>query len=378
MPQTQSPAPGNRCRGPYFRERARTKTLGRGVSSVLMLRYNLLRKAALLLAASLTAPAARAQDVYFSQPFATRLHANPAFAGLLDDYSATLSFRTQLPTLAGSFDSAGAAADWRPDVPGRHHAFGLLIDQDQAGAVGYTRLEARALYAYHTRLTRQVALSGGLGAGYGRQRVGYDNFTFGDQISPDGRLTGPSAESLDFAPLNYFSVGTGLVLYSDQAWLSLAGQHLNQPSLGFRQQSRLPLLLNVSGGYKFFVTKPGPGTATRELSYTPVAAYSQQGGSRRLEAGLYFTASPVTLGAVYRNLFGDARVGPQQLLALVAGVSAGGLRLGYSYDVGLSRLSADLGGAHEITLAIRAFDTLENAYQRIRRRNYPIAPCPAF
>ncbi len=352
-----------------------------------MLRYNILRGAptrrlgrgaALLLAAGLAVPAAHAQDVYSSQPFATRLHANPAYAGLLDDYSVTLGFRTQLPTLAGSFDSSEAAADWRPDVPGRHHAFGLLIDQDRAGAVGYTRLEAGGMYAYHTRLNRQVALSGGLSASYGRQRVGYGNFVFGDQISADGQITGPSSDGRDFAPTNYFSVGTGVVLYTDQAWLSIAGQHLNQPSLGFRQQSQLPLLLNVSGGYKFFVAKPGPGKATRELSYTPVAAYSQQGGSHRLEAGLYFTASPVTLGAVYRNLFGSTGVGPQHLLALVAGVSAGPLRLGYSYDVGLSRLSADLGGAHEITLAFRAFDTIENAYQRLRRRNYPIAPCPAF
>ena len=336
------------------------------------------RGAALLLATGLAAPAARAQDVYFSQPFATRLHTNPAFTGLLDDYSVTLSYRNQLPSLAGSFVTTQAAADWRPDKPGQHHAFGLLVDQDQAGSVGYTRFQAGALYAYHTRLSRQVALSGGLRASYGRQRVSYGNFTFGDQISADGQLTGPSAEAIDFAPSNYLSVGTGVVLYSNQAWLSIAGQHLNQPSLGFRAQSQLPLLLNVSGGYKFFAVKPGPGRATRELSYTPVAAYSRQGGSQRIEAGLYFTASPITLGAVYRNLFGNTGVGPQHVLAVVAGVQVEGLRLGYSYDVGLSSLSANLGGAHEITLAIRAFDKLEKAYQRLRRRNYPIAPCPAF
>ena len=61
--------------------------------------------------AGATAPAARAQDVYFSQPYATRLHVNPAFTGLVDDYSVTLSFRNQLPTLAGSFVSTQLAAD---------------------------------------------------------------------------------------------------------------------------------------------------------------------------------------------------------------------------------------------------------------------------
>ncbi|MFD2719322.1 PorP/SprF family type IX secretion system membrane protein [Hymenobacter monticola] len=325
-----------------------------------------------------TALGARGQDVFFSQPFATRLHTNPAFTGLVDDYSVTLSYRNQLPLLAGSFVTAQAAADVRLNQPGQHHALGLLINQDRTGAVGYTRFEAGGLYAYHTRIKEKLALSGGLRASYGRQRVGYDNFVFGDQIREDGSVAGPSAESLDFPPVNYFSVGTGAVLYTDQFWLSLAGQHLNQPSLGFRKQSELPLLLNLSGGYKFFKVKPGPGIATREVSYTPVAAYTRQGGSQRIETGVYFTASPVTLGAVYRNIYIPGSVGSQHVLAVVAGVQAGGLRLGYSYDVGLSRLSADLGGAHEVTLALRAFDRLENAHRRLKKRVYPAAPCPTF
>jgi type IX secretion system PorP/SprF family membrane protein len=338
-----------------------------------------LRRGVLLAGALLgTAAAARAQDVYFSQPFATRLHTNPAFTGLVDDYSVTLSYRNQFPSIAGSFVSVQTAADIRLNQPGQHHALGLLINQDRTGAVGYTRLEIGGLYAYHTRLNEKLALSGGLRASYGRQRVGYDNFVFGDQIQEDGSVVGPTAESLDFPPANYLSLGTGAVLYTDQAWLSIAGQHLNQPSLGFRTQSELPLLLNVSGGYKFFVVKPGPGIATREVSYTPVAAYTQQGGSHRIETGLYFTASPVTLGAVYRNISLPSGVSPQHVLAVIAGVQAGGLRLAYSYDVGMSRLSADLGGAHELTLSLRAFDRLENAHRRLKRRVYPAAPCPAF
>ena len=325
-----------------------------------------------------TATGARAQDVFFSQPFATRLHTNPAFTGLLDDYSVTLSYRNQFPTVAGSFVSTQLAGDIRLNTPGQHHALGLLINQDRSGSVGYTRFEVGGLYAYHTRLTEQLALSGGLRASYGRQRVGYDNFVFGDQIQEDGSVSGPTAESLDFPPVNYLSLGTGAMLYTEQAWLSLAGQHLNQPNLGFQRQSQLPILLSLSGGYKFFVVKPGSGLATREVSYTPVAAYTQQGGSHRIETGLYFTASPVTLGAVYRNISSLGSVDAQNMLAVVAGVQAGALRLGYSYDVGLSRLSADLGGAHELTIALRAFDRIENAHRRLKRRVYPAAPCPAF
>ena len=339
----------------------------------------------LLLAGALLAlahPAAQAQDVYFSQPFANRQALNPAFAGLLDDYSGTLSFRSQYPQLAGAFTTTQLAADLRLPAPGLHHAVGLLVSQDRAGQAGYTRLEAAAQYAYHTRLTKVLALSGGASVGYGRQRVGYDNFVFGDQLAADGSALGPSAESLaGLPPRNYLTLGLGGVLYAEQAWLSLSGQHLNQPDLGFATQATLPMRLNVSAGYKLFLQRPTYGRGTndaRELSFTPVASYTRQGGSHRSEAGLYFNAQPITLGAVYRNLNFSDKTGTQHVLATVVGVEFGSIRVGYSYDIGASQLAQDLGGAHEITFTLRAFDKQESAYRRLRRKNYPLAPCPAF
>ena len=337
-------------------------------------------KAFVLLA--LAAPAAHAQDVYFSQAFANRQALNPAFAGLLDDYSATLSFRNQYPSAAGSFETAQLAADWRLPSVGLHHALGLLVNQDRSGGAGYTRLQVAAQYAYHTRLTRELALSGGAQVGYGRQRVGYDNLVFGDQLSADGSVVGPSAESLaSFPPSNYLTLGAGAVLYAEQAWLSISGQHLNRPDLSFTTQTNLPLQFNVSGGYKYFLQRPTVGRGkndAREISFAPVASYTHQAGSHRTEAGLYFNAQPVTLGAVYRNLNFTNKPGTQHVLATVVGLEFGDLRLGYSYDVGLSQLAQDLGGAHEITLTLRAFDKAESAYRRLRRRNYPLAPCPFF
>lgn len=324
---------------------------------------------------------ARAQDVYFSQPFATRLHTNPAFAGLLDDYGATLGYRNQFPTLAGSFQTTQLAADVRLPRQGLHHALGLLITQDRTGEVGYTRLEIGALYAYHTRLTPALALSGALGLSYGRQRVGYDNLLFGDQISPDGIISSPTAEPLTFAPTNYFSVNPGLVLYTEKVWFSLAAQHLNQPSLGLRTQSQLPARVHIGGGYKVFFQRPGTGKGAaeiREISLTPTAAYTRQGASWRSEVGVYATAAPVTLGASYRNIGAGSSPERQHVAALTAGVAAGIFRLGYCYDVGLTALSADLGGAHELTLTVCSFDQLEGAYRRLRRRAFPAAPFPAF
>ena len=349
------------------------------------MRSNLLSRAfsllPLALLALLSAGAAQAQDAYFSQPFAARLHTNPALAGLLDDYSATLLYRDQFPNLPGSYSTQQLALDVRLPTPGQHHALGLLLSQDRSGALGYTRLEVSAIYAYHTRLTPALALSGGLGLTYGRQRVGYDNLLFGDQLGADGSLSGPSAEPLDFAPVNYLSVNPGIVFYTEQAWLSIAAHHLNKPTLGFRNQSLLPARLSLGGGYKLFVRRPTTGkgaAAVSEISLTPTLAHTRQGGASRTELGLSATVAPVTMGAAYRNIRVGGGVERLPVATFTVGVGVGAIRLGYCYDAGLSVRSADLGGAHELSLSLRSFDHLEGAFRRLRRRAYPAAPFPAY
>ncbi|WP_218779727.1 PorP/SprF family type IX secretion system membrane protein [Hymenobacter crusticola] len=319
---------------------------------------------------------ATAQDLYFAQPFASRLHTNPAFAGLLDDYGVTLNYRNQFPTLAGSFQTSQLAADYR--FPSQRSAVGLLIDYDRTGSIGYTRFEAGGVYAYHTRLTEGLSLSGGINLSYGNQRISYSNLVFGDQLSDDGLVLNQSSEAFDYKPTNYFTVGTGVLLYSDQFWLGVAGHHLNQPDLGFVTQTNLPIRLNINAGYKYYFLKSTVKQEYREISLSPVVNYAKQGGSQRAEVGLYGTVTPLTLGIVYRGLPLPGANHPQQVLTSVVGVSFGSFRLGYSYDASLSQFSSDFGGAHEISLAVRNFDMLEAAWRRLKRRNYPVIPCPAF
>lgn len=320
--------------------------------------------------------AAQAQDLYFAQPYANRMYQNPAYAGLLDDYSITLSYRNQFPTLAGTFQTSQLAADYRLRDP--RSAVGVLINYDRTGGIGYTRLQAGGVYAYHARLTEQLALSGGASVSYGLQRVSYGNLIFGDQLTDDGVVGSQSLEVRDYQPVHYFTAGVGGVLYAERFWLGASVHHINQPDLGFITQSTLPMRLNLQGGYKYYFLKSSVKGESREVSVAPTASYTYQGGSQRAEAGLYFTTTPITVGAVYRGIPLPGSSHPQQVLTAIAGVSVGSFRLGYSYDMSLSQFSADVGGAHEISLSLREFDALEAAWRRLKRRNYPLVPCPAF
>ncbi|MCB2406397.1 PorP/SprF family type IX secretion system membrane protein [Hymenobacter lucidus] len=319
---------------------------------------------------------AHGQDLYFAQPYATRLHTNPAFTGLLDDYSLTLNYRNQFPTLAGTFQTSQLAADYR--FKDQTSAVGLLLNVDRTGEIGYTRIEVGGTYAYHARLTPQFSFSGGAQVSYGNQRISYGNLVFGDQLDANGSVQGGTRETLDFNPVSYLTLGTGILVYSDRFWFGLAGHHLNQPDLGFRSQTQLPLRLNLNGGYKHYFVRTNVKQQYREISLSPTLSYTRQGGSQRAEAGLYVVVTPITLGIVYRGVPLPGSQRPQQLLTAIAGVSVGAFRLGYSYDASLSALSADLGGAHEISLSLRQFDSLEAAWRRLKRRNYPSIPCPAF
>ncbi|HRN35560.1 MAG TPA: type IX secretion system membrane protein PorP/SprF, partial [Flavobacteriales bacterium] len=61
-------------------------------------------------------------------------------------------------------------------------------------------------------------------------------------------------------------------------------------------------------------------------------------------------------------------------IALLAGFKAGDWRFGYSYDITISRLAINSGGAHEIT-AVYEFADKRKKRSMARRR---VVPCAKF
>lgn len=318
---------------------------------------------------------AQAQDVYFSQPYATRLHLNPAYTGLFDDASVTLAYRNQYPTLIGALQTSQLAADYR--LRDQRSAVGLLINADRGGGLNLTRLEAGFTYAYHARLAQNLYLSGGARASYGSQRINYGNLLFGDQLSDDGQQVGPSAEPLAYDPVHYLTLGVGGLFYTSNTWGGLALDHVNQPRVGVADDAKLPFRLAAHGGYKHYFVKTTVKREYREVSLAPTGSYTYQGGSQRLELGLYGTTTPLTAGLLWRGAIPGPGNAQQTLVALL-GLTWNGFRFGYSYDVSLNQFSRETGGAHEITLSLTKFDLIEAAKRRLRRKNYAPPPCPTF
>ena len=86
----------------------------------------------------------------------------------------------------------------------------------------------------------------------------------------------------------------------------------------------------------------------------------------QLNYGLYFTKYPFVGGLWFRQGFSNA-----DAFIVLVGLETGVVKIGYSYDLTVSRLTEASGGAHEVSFAVKFGCPVK--IKRIRRIN-----CPAF
>ena len=319
---------------------------------------------------------ALAQDIHFSQQYATRLHLNPAYAGVHADYSIIATYRNQLPSLNGAFITNQLSGYYR--LKNESTSVGLVMALDKAGAAGLSNFQIGGIYAYQSIINENLAFSAGLQLTYGSQRVDFSELTFGDQLNEDGTTNPNSAEPYVYAPARYVSAEAGGLVYNNNFWISLAAYHLNQPDIGFNFTSKLQAKYAVNGGYKFVLNKYYYLNKPYELSFTPSLTYTHQGNFKKMDAGLYTTITPVTLGILYRGLPVFSEYGYDQALVFIAGITLDPIKIGYSYDVSVSSLGARNGGAHEISLSFEKINYGKIFKKRVSGKNYKRIACPSF
>jgi type IX secretion system PorP/SprF family membrane protein len=317
-----------------------------------------------------------AQDLHFSQQYATRLHLNPAYAGLHADYSGTLSYRQQWPGAGAAFTTNQFAGYYR--LANEKTSAGLLLATDKAGASGLVTFQLGGLYAYQSNINERLAFSAGMSFTYHSRRIDFSDLTFGDQLNEDGTTAPVSRELNVYDPVNFLSIGTGGTVYNNDFWISLAASHLNQPDIGFEAPSRLPAKVQLNGGYKFRLHQYYYRNKPYEWSVSPSITYTHQGKFKKTDLGVYGSYTPLTLGILYRGLPVVSNYGYDQALVLITGIIFDPVKIGYSYDVPLSPYGNQSGGAHEISLSFEKIDYNKIFKKRVSGKNYKRIPCPSF
>ncbi|MBL0127326.1 MAG: type IX secretion system membrane protein PorP/SprF [Flavobacteriales bacterium] len=314
-----------------------------------------------------------AQDAQFAQFYAVPTYISPAFAGTGLQTRMGLAVRDQWPAFPGAFVTTNLAVDhYMPDI---NSGIGLLVTHDKAGsgALRYTSIAGQ--YAYEIELKRKVFLRPALQLGWVNHAVDYSKLIFGDQLARGGDVG--TYEYLRGTSISYADFGGGLMLFTPRYWTGISFHHLNRPNQSLiGNETRMPVKFSMHGGWRTNLRTP----VIRDHPQSIVLAYNyrSQGKYDQLDIGGYFERDPFYAGIWYRGIplfkHYEAGYSNRDALSLLVGAIVNDLRIGYSYDITISRLAGQSAGAHEITLGY-AFAQQSKKRAMSKRR---IVPCPKF
>ena len=292
---------------------------------------------------------AQSQDVGFSQFYANPLYLNPAFAGSKVAPRLSLTGRYQWPGLVSAYSTVSASYDQYVDP--LHGGIGVILLSDRQGDHGALKSNMLGLiYSFRFQLGRKAFMNIALQASLANNSLTWDeNLRFGDQIDPiNGFINNTSAQPPEDLSNWYADFNAGILATGEQWYVGAAVSHLTRPNQGFYSEDRIPMKISANAGALFNVSKEARRTSSLGLG-TPVVSpnviYQYQGGFHYFNYGVYLDWLPFIVGVWFRNGLENS-----DAFIFMAGIQQDYFKIGYSYDVTVSKLANNTAGAHEITL----------------------------
>jgi type IX secretion system PorP/SprF family membrane protein len=277
-----------------------------------------------------------AQDPEPTQFYANPLYLNPALAGNKICPRVCVDYRMQWPNVYGTYSTVTASFDRL--VHGVKGGVGLVVMQDRAAQGTLNTTGIGAIYAPTIPIDRKRSISFAIQAGWWQKAVNWGKLTFGDQIDPQRGFTGETQELPPTdASVGNFDLGAGMVFTGEYVFIGAAVHHILEQNESFLGgSSPLPRKYTVHAGGNIPI-----GGKYSETTISPNIMYRQQGDFQQLNLGMYFRKSQIAGGLWYRG---------NDSFIMLLGVEAGHMRIGYSYDVTISKLTNATAGSHEISL----------------------------
>ncbi len=332
-----------------------------------------MKRILLLLLILLAAEVGYTQDQQFTQFYALPTQMNPAFAGASVQNRAVSQVRNQWSAIPGAFQAYNFGYDTY--ISSIRSGLGILVNHDRAGSGALRSTAARFQYAYEARIKRNWFFRPSLEMSLVNKNIDFNRLVFYDQMI---RETGvPTLEFPVMEPVSYFDFGAGLLTYGPKFWFGMSVFHLNTPNESVYGFNDVPLGRKYSahGGLRIRIK----GNSLTKLDHFIVLAanYQMQNEFDQLDFGFYYEFSPIILGIWYRGLPAKSNTYGymnHDALAALIGFQAGKYKVGYSYDITISRLSiASSAGSHELTLSYQ-WASKKNEKSMKKR----IMPCAKF
>ncbi len=122
---------------------------------------------------------AKAQEVQFTQFYATPLFLNPAFTGLTYGHRFSANYRNQWPGIKTTYVTYMAAYDY--NVSNLNSGIGVYFLQDVAGTSNLISTHKCFNYAYSIKINRTSEVRAGMSLALIGKRIDISNLIFNDQ-----------------------------------------------------------------------------------------------------------------------------------------------------------------------------------------------------
>jgi type IX secretion system PorP/SprF family membrane protein len=308
-----------------------------------------------------------AQDMNYTQYFATPIYFNPAFTGLTPGLRARFLYRDQWPQLPIDFKSYNFSADIGDrNLPGAG-GIGLLVSSDNPGIGMINNLTLGLTISVRIPITSFLTSQLGIKAAMLQRSINWNDMVFTGQLDEkygaiyQSSFIPPDANKKTVPD---FGVG-GILQYSNldgitgNAGVSL--DHLFKPDVSFfmNQEARIPSKLVIHGDVVIATGVVGSSglshSASDPLKINIGAIYQNQNNLNALQVGINLVKFNMYLGSWYRNTITGPS--PNSTLAVLVGYRYAfaenmSIKFMYSYDIQISGALQGTGGAHEISLIL--------------------------
>jgi type IX secretion system PorP/SprF family membrane protein len=300
------------------------------------------------------------QDPTFTQFYANPLYLNPALAGSYGCSRFASNYRNEWPNLSSNYVTYSASWDsYFSNISG---GIGVLATNDQQGQGTIRTSMLGLIYSYHAQLNRKWKLQFGARAAWYQKSLDWDKLTFGDMIDPRRGFIYSTGDVPRGGSRGFFDASAGAVIFNKNFFAGVAWHHANRPNESMIVgDSKLPWRWTAHMGAEIQLgqkSKYSNGT-----SIMPNVIYQYQNGFQELSVGTYVKYGVINAGVWYRN---------RDAFIMTIGINTGRFKLGYSYDVTVSKLNNGVSrGSHEISLGI-------NLTCKPKIQQFKLVSCPSF
>lgn len=319
---------------------------------------HIIKSVMLAIGVSATCTAHAQQNIQFTQYIFNSMSVNPAYTGYKEEWFGQLGLRSQWVGLEGAPQTGLLSIDGLADPVSKRHGVGLQISADKLGPQSAT--SAYANYAFRLRLNEEDTqrLSFGIGAGvtqYSLDGSVLDPIEGGDQVLPAGKISNwvPDIRFgvYYYNPKWYAGVSVMDLLSGDQS--NNIFRWDNTTTDNIRRKRHIYFiggaLFDLSKGLKLrpslLVKEDFKGPTSLDLNAMFIFG-------DRFWLGAGWRTGVTVFEREYNRVSGNSLNGRNSFSAVTQIYVTEALRIGYSYDHIVSRLSNVQNGSHEITLGI--------------------------